>query len=68
MTFLLVLFLASSEIATFHTTRELCFETLEAHQEGALVIAWDRDGKQWPAERVLCLEPVEEATTETPTS
>jgi hypothetical protein len=64
MTFILVLFLASSEIATFHTTRELCFETLEAHQQGALVIAWDKDGKQWPAERVLCLEKIEDETQE----
>jgi hypothetical protein len=64
MTFILVLFLASQEIATFHTTRELCFETLEAHQQGALVIAWDKDGKQWPAERVLCLEKIEDETQE----
>lgn len=67
MTFILVLFLASHEIATFHTTRELCMETLEAHQQGSLVIAWDRDGKQWPAERVFCLEPIE-TETETSTS
>jgi hypothetical protein len=68
VTFILVLFLASQEIATFATTKELCFETLEAHQQGSLVIAWDAQGKQWPAERVFCLEPVEETTLEIPTS
>lgn len=67
-TFILVLFLANSEIATFNTTKEVCFDTLKAHQEGSLVIAWDRDGKQWPAENVWCLEPIEEATVNVPTS
>lgn len=68
MTFILVLFLASQEIATFNTTKEVCFETLSAHQQGSMVIAWDREGKQWPAERVWCLEKVQEETQEPPTS
>lgn len=67
MTFLLVLFLANSEIATFATSKATCFETLEAHRQGSIVVAWDRDGKQWPAENVWCLEPQDEAK-EAPTS
>lgn len=56
MTFILVLFLASAEIVTFPTTKSLCMETLEAHRQGSVVIAWDADGKQWPAENVFCVE------------
>lgn len=64
MTFILVLFLANSEIATFKTTKEVCFETLSAHQNGAIVYSWDSEGQGWPAERVLCLEKIEEETQE----
>lgn len=65
--FILVLFLASQEIATFNTTKEVCFETLEAYRQGSIVIAWDRAGRQWPAENVWCLEPIKEEA-EAPTS
>ncbi len=63
-TFILVLFLANSEIATFPTSRAICFETLEAHQQGAIVYSWDSEGQGWPAERVLCLEKIEDETQE----
>lgn len=68
MTFILVLFLANSEIATFPTSRAICFETLRAHQQGAIVVAWDSSGKQWPAEIVWCLEPTDQAIEEAPLS
>lgn len=68
MTFILVLFLASTEIVSFQTTKALCFETLEAHRQGSVVVAWDREGRQWPAENVWCLEEMEQETQETPTS
>lgn len=67
-TFILVLFLATGEEVAFNTTKEVCFETLSAHQQGSMVIAWDREGRQWPAERVWCLEKVEEDNQETPIS
>lgn len=63
-TFILVLFLATGEEVAFNTTREVCFETLSAHQQGAIVYSWDSDGKGWPAERVWCLEKVEEENQE----
>jgi hypothetical protein len=68
MSFILVLFLANAEIATFPTSKAICFETLEAHRQGSVVIAWDREGKQWTAENVWCLEPVEQDSAESPTS
>lgn len=68
MTFILVLFLANSEIATFPTSRAICFETLSAHQQGSLVIAWDKEGRQWPAEKVWCLEPINQDREEAPLS
>lgn len=56
MTYVLVLFLLTGEVARFDVSEKLCVETLQAHRDGALIIAWDREGKQWPAERVLCVK------------
>lgn len=58
--YLLALLLFSGEEVVFVTSEVLCFETLRLHQEGSLVIAKDVDGKEWPVERVLCLEPISE--------
>lgn len=55
-TFILLLFLANSEVARFETTQALCMETLQAHRQGAIVYSWDAGGKQWPAENVFCVE------------
>lgn len=68
MTFLLVLFLVNADIATFRTTQEICMATLDAHRQGSIVIAWDDEGKQWPAENVWCLEPIEETSQQEPMS
>lgn len=67
MTFLLVLFLVHGETVMFPTTRELCFEALEAHRQGAVVYSTDEEGRRWPAENVLCLEPIEEGKEEATT-
>lgn len=63
-TFILVLFLATGEEVAFPTSKELCFEALHAHQQGAIVYSWDSEGQGWPAERVLCLEKIEDETQE----